>query len=79
MRGKGLMLGIEFVRPGTMQPAPETAVTVMEESRKRRLLIGKGGLYNSVVRFAPPLSLTLEEADEGFDRFAQAVTAAQGS
>jgi 4-aminobutyrate aminotransferase len=51
----------------------------MEESRKRHLLIGKGGLYNSVVRFAPPMSLTLEEADEGFERFAQSVAAAQGS
>jgi 4-aminobutyrate aminotransferase len=79
VRGKGLMLGIEFVRPRTMEPAPEIAVRVMEESRKRGLLVGKGGLYNSVVRFAPPLSLTLEEADEGFDRFAQAVAAAQGS
>jgi 4-aminobutyrate aminotransferase len=79
VRGKGLMLGIEFVEPGTMRPAPEVAVRVMEESRKRRLLIGKGGLYNSVVRFAPPMSLTLEEADEGFERFAQSVAAAQGS
>jgi 4-aminobutyrate aminotransferase len=79
VRGKGLMLGIEFVRPGTATPAPETAARVIDECRKRKLLVGKGGLYNSVVRFAPPMSLTLEEADEGFGRFAAGVAASKES
>jgi 4-aminobutyrate aminotransferase len=75
VRGKGLMLGIEFVRPGTTAPAPEIAAKIIDECRERRLLVGKGGLYNSVIRFAPPLSVTLEEAEEGFRRFAQGVAA----
>jgi 4-aminobutyrate aminotransferase len=29
------------------------------------VLIGKGGLHGNVLRIAPPLTLTLEEADEG--------------
>jgi 4-aminobutyrate aminotransferase len=77
VRGKGLMLGIEFVAPGTKKPAPGTAAKVIDECRARGLLVGKGGLYNSVIRFAPPLSVTLEEADEGFGRFARAVAAAR--
>jgi 4-aminobutyrate aminotransferase len=77
VRGKGLMLGIEFVHEGKT-PAPETATRVVEASRARGLLVGKGGLYNSVVRFAPPLSVTPDEADEGFALFADAVAAAAG-
>jgi 4-aminobutyrate aminotransferase len=79
VRGKGLMLGIEFVEPGGTTPAPAIAARVLDECRARGLLVGKGGLYNSVIRFAPPLVVTLEEADEGFGRFAGAVAAAEGS
>lgn len=65
VRGKGLMLGVEFVRPGGIEPAPEIAAAAMEGTRRRRLLVGKGGLYGNVLRIAPPLTLTMEEADEG--------------
>jgi 4-aminobutyrate aminotransferase len=79
VRGKGLMLGIEFVDPERTTPAPRIAARVLDECRARGLLVGKGGLYNSVIRFAPPLVVTLEEADEGFGRFADAVSAAEES
>ena len=39
----------------------------MEETRERGLLIGKGGLYGNVLRIAPPLTLTEDEAREGLD------------
>ena len=63
LRGKGLMIGIELVEPGTKTPAPETAAKVLEESRERGLLVGKGGLYGNVLRIAPPLVVTTAEAD----------------
>lgn len=75
VRGKGLMMGLELVEPGTKRPHTAATLQVMEETKARRLLIGKGGLYNNVVRMAPPLSLTLEEADEGFELFADAIAA----
>jgi 4-aminobutyrate aminotransferase len=37
----------------------------MEETRRRGLLVGKGGLYGNVLRMAPPLTLTSDEAAEG--------------
>jgi 4-aminobutyrate aminotransferase len=77
VRGKGLMIGIELVRPGGKEPDPAAAARVTEECRTRGLLVGKGGLYGNVVRFAPPLSVTLEEADEGYALFADAVAAAE--
>ena len=73
VRGRGLMLAIELVQPGTKEPNQQAALDVMEATKKRGLLVGKGGFYNNVVRIAPPLSLTLEEADEGCDKLADAV------
>jgi 4-aminobutyrate aminotransferase len=72
VRGKGLMIGVELVRrDGT--PAPETAAAVLEAAREEGLLIGKGGLYGNALRLAPPMSITEEEADEGFARLERAL------
>ena len=68
VRGKGLMIGVELVRPGTGtpgDPAPELAAAVLEGCRRRGLLVGKGGLHGNVLRIAPPLTLTTAEAQEG--------------
>ncbi|HKX74027.1 MAG TPA: aspartate aminotransferase family protein [Acidimicrobiia bacterium] len=73
VRGKGLMLGVELVKPGGLDPDPAAAAAIMEEARTEGLLIGKGGLYGNTLRIAPPLSLTEEEADEGYEKLARAV------
>ncbi|GGT03354.1 aminotransferase [Streptomyces kurssanovii] len=66
VRGRGLMIGIELVRPGTDEADPQAAATVLEAAREGGLLIGKGGGHStSVLRIAPPLSLTVAEAEEG--------------
>ncbi|MEU5724904.1 aspartate aminotransferase family protein [Micromonospora sp. NPDC047738] len=65
VRGKGLMLGVEFVRPGTGEPDPALTARVFEACRAGGLLVGKGGLYGNVVRMGPPLTLTEDEAREG--------------
>ncbi|MFJ6539472.1 aspartate aminotransferase family protein [Streptomyces sp. NPDC091385] len=68
VRGRGLMIGIELVRPGTDQADPVAAATVLESARSGGLLVGKGGGHDtSVLRVAPPLSLTVAEAEEGAD------------
>jgi 4-aminobutyrate aminotransferase len=65
VRGKGLMIGIELVEPGSKVPAPAAAARAMEETKKGGLLVGKGGLHGNVLRIAPPMTLTAAEADEG--------------
>ena len=65
VRGKGLMLAVEFVRTGTVEPDPELTTRVFEACRAGGLLVGKGGLYGNVVRMGPPLTLTEDEAREG--------------
>ena len=73
MRGKGLMLAIETVEPGGSEPDPGRAGALMEGTKARGLLVGKGGLYGNVLRMAPPLSLTDEEAEEGAVIIADAI------
>lgn len=65
VRGKGLMIGIELVEPGGLAPDAAAAGRVLEEARARGVLVGKGGLHGNVLRIAPPLTITAEEAEEG--------------
>ena len=65
VRGKGLMFAVDLVDPATGQPSPPLAARVLEETRARGLLVGKGGLYGHALRMAPPLTLTEAEAREG--------------
>ncbi len=73
VRGKGLMLGVEFVRPGTADPDAALAARVFEACRAGGLLVGKGGLYGNVLRMGPPLTLTEDEAREGLAVLVEAI------
>ncbi|MGW1076263.1 aspartate aminotransferase family protein [Streptomyces sp. NPDC002537] len=64
VRGRGLMIGVELARPDG-SPAPDAASLALERAREHGLLIGKGGREANVLRIAPPLSLTVAEAEEG--------------
>lgn len=54
IRGRGLMIGIELVRPGG-HPAPERARQARAACREAGVLIGVGGLHGNVLRIQPPL------------------------
>ena len=80
VRGKGLMQGIELVKDetaGDRTPAPEVAVRLFEETKKRGLLIGKGGLYGNVIRIAPALNITKGDIEEGLRIIDESFTAMQ--
>ncbi|KUL36970.1 aminotransferase class III [Streptomyces sp. NRRL F-4489] len=78
VRGRGLMIGVELVRPGTDEPSPEAASLALEAARERGLLIGKGGMGGGALRIAPPMTLTVAEAEEGAALLADALRHAQG-
>lgn len=67
VRGKGLMQAIELVADettGDRTPNTEATGRLFEETRRRGLLIGKGGLYGCSIRIAPMLNATRDEIDE---------------
>ena len=70
VRGKGLMCGVELVQPGTKTPDAAAASAALEGARRAGVLIGKGGLSGNVLRIAPPLSLTEDEANTALDALA---------
>jgi alanine-glyoxylate transaminase/(R)-3-amino-2-methylpropionate-pyruvate transaminase len=64
VRGRGLMLGIEFVKDqATKQPGREECAQVVENARELGLLLGKGGLWGQTIRLAPPMCITEADAD----------------
>jgi 4-aminobutyrate aminotransferase len=75
VRGKGLMFALDLVDPATKKPSPPLAARMLEATRERGLLIGKGGLYGHTLRMAPPLTLTDAEAKEGLGILTDALTA----
>ena len=79
VRGKGLMLGVELVVDETSgDRTPEKALTgrVFEETKKRGLLIGKGGLEGNTFRIAPALNVTEPDIHEAVGILTEAFAAA---
>jgi 4-aminobutyrate aminotransferase-like enzyme len=65
VRGMGLMQAIECVEDRTTKtPAPKAVLKVFEETKRRGVLIGKGGLFGNVIRLGPPLIATKSDIDE---------------
>jgi len=75
VRGKGLMFAVDLLDPRTGEPSPPLATKVLAETRRRGLLIGKGGLYGHALRMAPPMALSEAEAKEGLGILVDALRA----
>ena len=68
VRGKGLVIGLELVKDKkTREPAAELTSKILLRAGENGLLLGKVGMYGNVVRIAPPLVVTEEEAGVGID------------
>jgi len=81
VRGKGLMIGLELVadeQHGDRTPNPAFLGKVFEETKRRGLLVGKGGMFANVFRIAPPLSVTGDEVDEALSKIGESFAAAAG-
>jgi len=68
VRGMGLMQAIELVVDETRKdrtPNANATQELFEETRKRGLLIGKGGLYGNAIRISPPMTVSKDEVEEG--------------
>ena len=80
VRGKGLMLGVEFIDPngpkdimGNPEPGGEVALKVQRLCFDNKLIMEKGGRNGSVMRCLCPLTITDEQIDEAMDIFEKVV------
>jgi 4-aminobutyrate aminotransferase len=76
VRGKGLMLAIECVEPGSTAPNAAKAKAFIAECGKQRLILMGAGSFGNCVRFLPPLTITDADLDVAMGIFAAAAEAA---
>jgi 4-aminobutyrate aminotransferase len=75
VRGRGLMVAIEFAEPGTLRPLPERAKALLAAALERHLLLLSCGTYGQVVRIIPPLNTSDEEVDQALSIISEALAA----
>ncbi len=67
VRGRGAMLAIEMVAPGTLEPDPAFTSAVSAACHTAGLLTLTCGTYGNVLRFLPPLVISEELLVKGLD------------
>ncbi|MGN8246704.1 4-aminobutyrate--2-oxoglutarate transaminase [Cellulomonas soli] len=75
VRGRGAMLAVELVRPGTLEPDKEAAATVARTCLAAGVLVLTCGTWGNVVRLLPPLVIEQELLDDALDVLEQALRA----
>ena len=66
-RGRGAMLAVELVVPGTLEPDPARTAAVSRACHEAGLLTLTCGTYGNVLRLLPPLVSTPEVLARGMD------------
>lgn len=75
VRGAGLFLAVEAVRERAgLTPDPETAVALVNELRRRRILISASGRHGNVLKIRPPLVFDDGHADRFLTEFDAALS-----
>jgi len=65
VRGRGAMIAIEFVEPGTKAPNPGAVKAVIAACAREGVVVISCGTYGNVVRLLPPLSIAESLLDDG--------------
>jgi 4-aminobutyrate aminotransferase len=76
VRGRGLMIGIEFAEPDGLAQRADIAKRVLQEALERKLMLLSCGTWGQVVRVIPPLVTTDDEIDLAVRVIGEALDAA---
>ncbi|MBA3800661.1 MAG: 4-aminobutyrate--2-oxoglutarate transaminase [Geodermatophilaceae bacterium] len=79
VRGRGAMIALEFVRPGTTEPAPEICAAVAKAAHADGVVILTCGTYGNVIRLLPPLVIPEHLLHEGLDVLDEAIATASAN
>ena len=78
VRGLGLMVAVEFVKPDTdREPNPEVVRRILRSALDKGLLLYPCGHWTQTIRLIPALTVTRAQVDEGLAIFSEAVLEAQ--
>jgi 4-aminobutyrate aminotransferase/(S)-3-amino-2-methylpropionate transaminase len=67
VRGRGAMIAVELVTPGTTEPDPELTGRVARACHAEGVVVLTAGTYGNVLRFLPPLVIGRDLLTEGLD------------
>ncbi|MGC4174300.1 4-aminobutyrate--2-oxoglutarate transaminase [Demequina sp.] len=67
VRGRGAMIAVEFVKPGTHEADPALASAVAKGCIAQGVVVLTCGTYGNIIRFLPPLTIPSDLLDEGLD------------
>jgi 4-aminobutyrate aminotransferase / (S)-3-amino-2-methylpropionate transaminase / 5-aminovalerate transaminase len=73
VRGRGAMMAMELVRPGTDEPDPDSAKRIVAACHRAGVITLSCGSYGNVVRLLPPLVIEPELLDDGLGVLTSAV------
>jgi 4-aminobutyrate aminotransferase / (S)-3-amino-2-methylpropionate transaminase / 5-aminovalerate transaminase len=76
VRGRGAMLAVEFVRPGTVEPDPAMTKAVAAAAHQAGLIVLTCGSWGNVLRLLPPLAIGDDLLVEGLDALGDAIRSA---
>src|SRR5689334_15871461 len=73
VRGKGLMIGTEFIVDGKQAKAKQLVKDVIHSSEEMGMLLLSCGTYDNILRWIPPLNVTTQQINDGLQIFTEAL------
>jgi 4-aminobutyrate aminotransferase / (S)-3-amino-2-methylpropionate transaminase / 5-aminovalerate transaminase len=67
VRGRGAMIAMELVKPGTTEPDPDLTKALSAGTHAAGVIVLTCGTYGNVLRFLPPLTISDDLLIEGLD------------
>ena len=67
VRGRGAMIAVELVKPGTTDPDPDLTKRVAAAAHQKGVVVLTCGTYGNVLRFLPPLAISDDLLTEACD------------
>ena len=74
IRGRGAMMAVEIVKPGTLEPDADLTKRVAAACLREGVVILTAGTYGNVLRFLPPLVIGADLLNEGIDVVSNVLT-----
>jgi len=73
VRGRGLMVGTEFVVDGRADKAKPLVKEIIHKAEENNLLLLSCGTYDNTLRWIPPLNVTVDQINDGLKIFEDAL------
>jgi 4-aminobutyrate aminotransferase/(S)-3-amino-2-methylpropionate transaminase len=78
VRGRGAMIAVELVRPGTLEPDPDATRRIAARCHRAGVIVLTCGSFGNVLRLLPPLVIEAELLHDGIGVLVESIDAELG-